>query len=325
MSRRFFSFAYVLLCFFFSEKSLALDIYPVVRSDVGLAGRMMSNRCTAGVTFYTGWSKVEPIEHKFDFEGIQGVLKTAQAHGKKVNLAVLPGRWSPVWAFDGRGPAMKWMHKDAYVESGRAAASKSPLPWNAEFRKSFDEMIVALADAVAPYRSSINSVAITGGSNTNGIEMNFIGSDRDLRAADFDAKVYAQNWKQLVDLYAKNFVGVNLTLAVHTMYGSQRTSKISEDVLEYAKSKLKNNLQVAALAFTDDSWFSIGNEYADLVLSNREKFGAPVLQAIKIYSKDQSKSRYLSMIQRATEIRPAWLEVWAEDVRPGYFDCDAAK
>jgi hypothetical protein len=313
-----------LFVFFQLQLTIAapIDIFPVVRSDARVADAMLQSACTSGITYYSGWSKLEPNRGKFNLAGLEKVLDLAKTSGKKINLGILPGRWSPDWVFSSSKNQMRWLHSDEYVASAKNEQSKAVLPWDPNFQHEFKDALIEIGALVGKYPTVVNSVAITGGSNTNGIEMNFIGSDYELKRVGFSPALYISSWKKFIDFYAEAFPQNDFTLAIHTMYGSQRTDLISKEIIAYGKEKLGGRLRLAALAFTEEGWFKPGNQYADLVLNDAAR-NKPVLQAIRIYSKDKSSSDFRKMISYAKYLKPAWLEVWAEDVMAGYLSCEA--
>jgi hypothetical protein len=296
-------------------------IYAVVRGAYNEAklDQILSQNCISGITYYFGWSRVNPDKDKFDFSDLVLTINKVKSKGKKINLAVLPGRWSPKWIFDSNVKTMNWVHDDGYVEDGKSVLSKAPIPWDPVYLNNFFELLRKLSPIVEENGRTVNSIAITGGSNTNGLEVNLIGKDVELSRIGFNMTVYENNWKRLIDEFVKDFPHTNFTLSIHNMYGSKRTDQVSRDLITYVNTAYKKRIKIAALAFSEESWFKPGNKYADLVLDFPGE--DIVLQAIKIYSKERGFSSFKEMLTRSSEINPKWIEIWGEDICYGMIKC----
>lgn len=298
-------------------KSFAVPIYSVWVSGAPKY-QQLENKCLAGITYYVGWRKLEPVEGEFNFEGIEDLLRSARQHKKKVNLALLTGRWSPDWVH-GRTREVKWFHNDTYTANDINIRSEAPVPWDSTYHAYLHRLLTEAATRVLPFKDVINSISITGGSNTNGIEMNFIASDYELKKVGFTKETYIDSWVSLARDYHEIFPGIPLSIAVHTQYGSMRTSEISEEIIKRSKVFLKDDLILSALAFTDEDWFKRGNLYADLILAEPAT-QRKSLQSIKKYSLLNQAEQFNLMLIKAEKIAPSWVEVWADDV-DAYIKC----
>ncbi|MET7253229.1 hypothetical protein [Dyadobacter fermentans] len=304
-----------------STGTVTTDLYVVVRGkfDGQKVDRIFSYSCVKGITYYLGWSRVNPSRDRYDFSDIEKAIANAAQNNKKLNIAILPGRWTPEWVFRSRVKTISWVHQDDYVEDGSKYAAQSPVPWDSLYLTEYFKMLRKLAVVVNKNKHHINSVAITGGSNTNGIETNMIGGDSELRRVGFTGATYTNNWKRLMDEFHTDFPDIMLTLSVHNMYGSKRTDAISKDLINYARDQYKGQIKFAALAFTDERWFNKGNQYADLVLELPKQ--DIILQSIKIYSKKSDQQGFNKLLNKCATIGPAWLEIWDEDMDHEMIKC----
>jgi hypothetical protein len=290
-------------------------IFVIVRSntsDIALKN-IFNSPLVKGVTFYIGWSKLNPKEGEYNFSALEKVLKLAKKSNKKINFGVLTGRWSPEWLKNKGVNYVRWIHSDNYVENGVSEQVVAPVPWDSLFNAFFNKFLNNLKLIIDKNEIHFNAIDITGGSNTNGIEVNFISSDDELKRIGFSKNKYIVNWEKS---YLRLFPNITLTLAIHDTYGSNRTNYISKELIKYCKLKVHSKIKIAAYAFTDEKWFNKGNSYADLVLDLAPK--QIVLQSIRVYSnKENSKKGFVNMIKKADVIQPAWLEIWAEDYNAG--------
>ncbi|WLI10521.1 MULTISPECIES: beta-galactosidase [Pseudomonas] len=327
-ARRFGAFAVIAMVavFFVSQsftssaidyKSFSVPIYSVWVSSAAKY-KQLDNKCLAGITYYVGWRKLEPVKGEFNFEGIEELLRSARRHNKKVNLALLTGRWSPDWVLS-QSRQVKWLHNDTYTANDINVRSEAPVPWDSAYHANLRQLLTEVAARVLPFKDVINSISVTGGSNTNGIEMNFIASDYELKKVGFTKEEYVNSWVSLARDYHEIFPGIPLSIAVHTHYGSMRTNEISEEVIKRSKVFLKDDLILSALAFTDEKWFKKGNLYADLVLSEPAS-QRKSLQSIKKYSSLNQVERFNLMLIKAEKLAPSWVEVWADDA-DAYIKC----
>jgi hypothetical protein len=247
------------------------------------------------------------------------ILEAAKNHNKKVNIAFLTGRWSPKWIYDIGATATQWDHTDNYTANDSNTPSKAPVPWDEVYKSNFYRMLDQASMEISPYKDTINSVSITGGSNTNGIEMNFIGPTREMKRIGFTYEKYIANWKSLTNKFSTTFIDYQLSLAVHTHFGPNRTKKASIQIINNARSTLGDRLIISALAFTEDNWFKPGNLYADLFFKQpAESFRS--LQTMKTYAKPDEEKGFHSMLNKANSIKPTWLEVWGVDADK-YLNC----
>jgi hypothetical protein len=271
----------------------------------------------SGITLYFGWSVIEPQVGAYEFSRVTSAVKRAQLHNKQVNLALLSGRWSPPAVLQ-TARTMHWAQKDGYVEDNVRRRAIAPVPWDPTYVAAFSKVIAALGDAMKNER--LNSVAITGGSNTNGIEMDLIGSDAELQKSGFGAAKYIAAWRHFIDAYAAAFPGEILTLAVHNQFGQSRNQDIPAQIETYARWQLGRRFYPTAFAFTGASWFRGGDPYVDLLMRYQQNnhFG---LQSLTVYSKTKDTRGFQLMIERARQLHPAWLEIWPDDVRQGYWPC----
>ncbi|HEY1805302.1 MAG TPA: hypothetical protein VGG45_12580 [Terracidiphilus sp.] len=296
----------------------SVPVYIVLRGqDRSKITQIASCPQVSGITLYYGWSSIEPKPGVYDFSQVLANVDQAIAAGKKVNIALLPGRWSPAHVLN-KASSIRWEQRDMYVENNAGSQANAPVPWDPAFESSFTNAIAAFGKALSG--RNINSVAITGGSNTNGIEMNLHATDAELRRIGFTPQKYIQAWELYIDAYAKAFPNQVLTLAVHNQIGDSRNNEIPTQILDYARHALGSRFYPTSFAFTGESWFQSGDPYVNLLLQHREgsHFG---LQAIQVYSAKNDAAGFKNMIDKAAQFNPAWLEIWPKDLQAGYWSC----
>ncbi|NML29120.1 hypothetical protein [Zoogloea dura] len=297
----------------------SVPVYAIlVGPDVDNAEAILNMPCVDGVTVYIGWKRLEPKRGVFQFEKIENLIDLARKKKKKINFGFLAGRWSPDWLQGLNVRYVTWTHVDAYVEDGVERASSAPVPWDPVFKSEYIRFIKAVS-GVVDQPDVVNSVSIVGGSNTNGLEVNFIAQDAEMSRVGFSKEKYIEAWKDFSSAYVENFKRVSLTLAVHEQYGSGRSADVSKDLIAFVRGKVADRFYPMALAFTEEGWFRAGNSYADLVLG--EGAGHFALQAIKVYSGKARRIGFDAMMDRALLYRPRWLEVWSKDVSVGWLSC----
>lgn len=318
------AFASALFYFRFSASNAPNQINSVPIYSIWTSGaprfHQLEKNCLRGITYYIGWSKIEPAKGEYNFSELLKVLKEAKKHNKKVNIAFLTGRWSPEWIYDIGVAATQWDHTDVYTASDLNTPSKAPIPWDEVYKSNFYRMLDQASMEISPYKKTINSISITGGSNTNGIEMNFIGPTREMNRIGFTYERYINNWESITNKFSTTFTDYQLSLALHTHFGPDRTAKVSDQITKNARTILGDRLIISALAFTEDDWFNPGNLYADLFF-NQPAESLKSLQTMKTYAKPNEKEGFHSMLNKASLINPTWLEVWGADADK-YLDCE---
>lgn len=296
-----------------------LDVYIVItsgRSDS--LERVFSDPCISGVTLYVGWSRLQPEENQYDFSILKNALDLAVRNNKKVNIGLLTGRWVPQWVFKKQIEFVEWDHVDGYVEDGISRKAKAPVPWDKNYLQYFSEFLSEASFLINTYESAINSIAITGGSNTNGLEANFYMPMAAIGKTSFSFSKYKNNWEYLIDMYENLFPGIPKTFAVHEQFFGFRDSSISKYLVNYGVKKYGKKFIPQVLAFTEEDWFKEGNSYADLVIL-RPSGSDFVLQSIRTYSKSNDFERFEKMKNKAKLFNPLWLEIWLDDFLSGYY------
>src|SRR5215813_10783206 len=98
-----------------SEQNASLPVFVVLRGqDMNRLDEFAACPNVSGITLYFGWSVIEPKLGVYDFSRVISSIEKANVHGKKVNLAILPGRWSPAAVLQ-TAHTMHWQQKDTYV------------------------------------------------------------------------------------------------------------------------------------------------------------------------------------------------------------------
>ena len=276
--------------------------------------------CIQGVTIYFGWRDLEPNKGDLQITMLLAAIDSASQAGKMINVGILPGRWVPDYVMqDPSVPKMHWMQQDTYTEDGQISQAEAPIPWNPIYRSYFIDFIDRLSIALRGL--PINSIAIAGGSNVNGLETDLIADDSELQRIGFTKDVYEQGWEEFIDAFAQSFPSTVLTLALHDTFGSEQRTDIAQDLMDYGRAKYGDRIYAQTDAFTGASWFNQRNQYAGLVLNEIKPGGT--FQALEIYSQLGDLDGYEQMLAKADRYQPAWLEIWNDDITN--FGCSIVK
>lgn len=291
-------------------------IYAVIRShEMAYLDDLKNIECIHGLTIYYSWRELERIEGKYEMEKIENDLKTIKYIGYKVNIGILPGRWSPEWTYSKYKKTFIWNHKDSNVENGIIETSRSPIPWSIEYLNDFLKVQKKLYEILNNHEN-INSVSLTGPSNSNGLEVAIIGSNAELNSAEYSDAEMISAWKYIIDKNFEYDKKNKKTIALHIQYGENKTNKISKTIDDYAKKINKSDYIPMLLGYNGESWFNKNNLYAGLLFNDDIVDGA--LQAEKIFSKFSDYKSFEKMYFHSKKIKPKWLEVWAKDIILGY-------
>lgn len=297
----------------------AIPVFAVVRSnELQKIDPILKSSCVAGVTLYWSWRMLEPKKDEYALSDLDSILARLARSNVPVNLAVLPGRWSPAWLKAEGVPYMSWEHRDSYVEDGVARDSLAPVPWNETYLSRFELMMGHVFGVASRYKN-VKSIAVTGPSNTNGLEAALIGADSELRRVGFDQDEFVSAWIRMAKKFASFGGGMKLTVALHERFGDKRIPEVGRRLDRELKAVLGDRYIPMLLGFEGKPWFVDRNGYAGLILEKGTARGA--VQAIRKYSGSEGKSGLDAALKRAGEIKPAWFEVWADDVLDGLLSC----
>lgn len=285
-------------------------IYLLIRSeDIGKIDQYLKDSRISGVTFYIGWKKVNKQREVFDFSVIDKVLDKVNKYNKTLNIAVLPGRWSPEWLIDAE--KFEWHSKENYIDKIDRDVS-SPVPWDMNYLNQFFNLVNALGKKYNNV-SSIGYIAITGPSITNGLETNLVLSSEDFKRIGYNRDKYVDAWMKSIDAFAKSFTHPKLAIALSNQIGTGRSSYESEQISHYAWLKLEHRFIPMLLALTDEDWFNSRDYYVKLAIQWKEKTDIG-FQMMRIYGNTpRASERIRKAIEKGFSLGADFVEVWARD------------
>ena len=203
----------------------------------------IENPAISGLFLYFHWATLEPKEGQFDFSPVEEALVMAESKHKTLQLAVVPGFWTPTWLLDklascdGR-PVTAQRRGSASPACGKATfglpegysrkgeVHELPLPWNPVYKEHWHAFLVEFAKRFGQ-RDAFVSIAIAGPtSQSEEIIVPFHGSGEKEKWAQLleafysdpsyhrSNKAFVEEWKAEIDDYAKIFSHVTLALTL---------------------------------------------------------------------------------------------------------------
>ena len=103
-----------------------------------------------GLVLVIGWNAIEPAMGQYQWTTLDQWMSTAVSLGKKVDLAIVAGVYTPAWMFQAapNGAGAKPLSFTVSPHSGKTGKCDSETvapPWDAAFLNSWDSMLAALA------------------------------------------------------------------------------------------------------------------------------------------------------------------------------------
>ena len=308
-------------CLCFDSFTYASEIYFVARDNTPLSDieKILSNTEVDGVTFYISWRSIEPQKGVLRWDGVDSVFALARANNKKVNVAILPGRWIPAWVYEENGvKAVNYLHANTlmgYTEKRYTVVE----PWNNRMLSLFEDVIVEFSNKYNN-NDTLGYVAITGPSPSNGLETNFpVYRYDDFLKFKFTPAKYINSWKRMICFFSKIFPNRNLVLALNDDIGPKPVRRvigkeIAIKIKDYAITALGDRLNIMSLAWDPNF---LENDIA-IELVNTSPSISVGLQAAQIFSGNRSKiyniDNVLSVMKKTCEkIKPKFNEFWIED------------
>lgn len=281
-----------------------------------------------GVTNYARWADIEKEQGKYNWNGLDRMIKDAAGNNKKLSYNIISGNHVPDWIYQGHG-----ISPYQYSIPHRNKRVKTFLPWvnlngkreiNRPVLEIWEKTIAAFAGHINnhPLKDRIAYVAITGGPTGNGLEIMWAGGTyQEFRELDWDEEakgVFIQFWMRLIDIYIKYFKDIPLGLAFTDLFGFRfpgirnRDTEIPKTIVDYAiKSAKINNALIIPMGL----W--LGNiEPEELrkhpLLKMIQRFNLPFsLQGDIITPEKRILNNMLSL---ATDIKASWVELWHSDI-----------
>lgn len=296
----------------FGEPAPHQGLFAVVRNHgLNRLEELASKQELDGITFYTGMRVVAPRKGEYNFADIDRVLKTAAAHGKKVNLGILPGRWVPEWIYGEGVQKFEWTHDTNLVDPGRSRVA-SPYPWDPQLLKILSAMLREIGNRYTSDPALV-SVQVIGPAMTNGLEANFNMTPEEAAQMGYAPEKLIDAWKQMFRATAEAFPNQRLSWCIHDMYPGKRDAVPGRAIRDWAYAQYGSRFHLLACYLTHENWFARGNQAVDIWGEKTPPIPAG-LQLINIYSyQKHSPEVFRDALRRGLDNGADYLEIFAED------------
>jgi hypothetical protein len=223
----------------------------------------IDNPAISGLFLYYDWATLEPQKGQFDFSLVEEAFTIAESKHKTIQLALVPGFWTPSWLLDelpscdgwlasgGKtGPAPPQCGKATFgLNEGRARKGEMhelPLPWNPVYKERWHAFLLEFARRFGR-REAFVSIAVAGPTSQSEeiiVPHNGPGETerwaRLLAASYVDPsyhrsnRAFVEEWKAEIDDYGRIFnrVTLALTLAAGLPFNPTQPGKQAASTLE---------------------------------------------------------------------------------------------
>jgi len=201
----------------------------------------IDNPAISGLYLYFQWAALEPKKGQFDFSALEEAFQIADSKRKTIQIALLPGFWTPEWLLDELPSCDGWLASGGKTgptppKCGKATfglpeglalkgqTHELPLPWNPVYKRYWHALLLEFARRFGQ-REAFVSIAVAGPtSQSEEIMMPRNGPGetekwaRLLEASYRDPsyhrsnKAFVEEWKAAIDDYGRIFSNVTLTL-----------------------------------------------------------------------------------------------------------------
>jgi glycosyl hydrolase family 42 (putative beta-galactosidase) len=259
-----------------------------------------------GVLVRISWDDIETSPGIYDWILLDDQLAAAQSFEIKISLAIINGPGAPTW-LAGMGVEMF-----DYLLQG--SPRQMPVPWDAVYQSRWMQFV---SDFGARYvnEETISLVYITNSSG-NGFEMQLPRSPTDTAnwlAIGYTDELYADSWKDMIDIFAQAFPNHALSHEVHPVLGSDA---VAEDVYAYARTVHGDQIGVLA------AWWMVRNAhdvYPGMfeLLKDASYQSHSEVQVANSFTNNPdrfSEDGYQGEIDLAIESGVRYMEVWNSDL-----------
>jgi hypothetical protein len=282
-----------------------------------------------GLTNYVKWSEFESFEGEFNWNGLERLLREADAAGKTLSYNILSGVHAPEWLLN-RIPCIELSPCDG------KPGSRTYLPWaeasgervlNYEFLDIWENTVARYAGFLNshPLKKRISYIAITGGPTSNGLEIMW-PENKSAPALTWDARaeeLFIGFWKEIIDIFLKQFHDSTLGLAFTDLFAlsdackAERRVDISKEIVGYALTRAK---ETGNTVVPMGLWFgNIPHTFmkAHPLVKLLESFDTPFAVQGDVFTRDIES--LTGMLDVARDIGPSWIELWHNDLVNPYF------
>jgi len=284
----------------------------------------------SGMTAYFAWRDLEPEEGIYDFSAIDHLVSKAGARGKKLNIGIYPGSFSPPWIYEKNISGFSWYWKykeDRWKSSGVAGEwKKSPYPWDEVYLKHWKMLISHLA-AVYRDNDAVGYISLTGPTIETLTTATVLENDEDWKR--FSENGYSierlyKAWCDVIEHYHRAFQGKkSLVLALGPERPRSANTELASRVAKYVIDHHYKEIAFMSV-FLNDTWFLRGGGALGIrkVLKNAKAagyvFGYQMAGPARTASKWQRDFQVIKSLRKSLEIGigdgASWIEVWHADL-----------
>ncbi len=271
---------------------------------------VLESKAVDGISFYAGFRSLHPAPDTFDFRSIDRIVELCRRNNKKLNLAVISGRWTPEWVYEAGAQKFTWEYETPYVDAGRSTAS-APVPWDETLLAIHEKLAAKLGERYAE-EPVLVSIQVTGPALENGLEANLDITPEQARSIRYTHEKYTGAWKRMFEAWNRAFPAGNLSWCIHDMFPGERSPEPGREIRRWAAARYGDRLTLSGCYLTHASWFAPGNQAVDIWNEQPGiRLGA---QLINIYSTGNTPAEMLQALERGRQLGAVYFEVFAEDL-----------
>jgi len=281
-----------------------------------------------GVVNYARWADIEREPLKFNFNGLERMLREAELADKQLSYNIIPGIHTPEWVYTMNKIEPYEYTYDKYGKKVRTylhfIRKNGKLFLNEDFLTIWERTINEYASYIRNHKlkNRIAYIAITGGPTSNGLEIMWAEHFYDeFKRIEWNKEVellLIEFWKRIIDIFIEAFPDIPLGLAITDFFGVNpsgthaRNYQIPKAISDYALNKGKErNVSLAIMGL----WIG--------VISPHKYNSHPLINLIKSFNSPfafqgpmgtESYENLEKMLSFSYSIGASWMELWHHDI-----------
>ncbi|HZQ98380.1 MAG TPA: beta-galactosidase [Chloroflexota bacterium] len=195
-----------------TKASQARGLFVITQHDEPVSPATLDNPSVDGIVVRTFWSDVEPADGQFNWGFLDGQVQAAANHGKKVDVIVLPGAFTPDWALAG---VQVGQFSSKYGFS-RGDNLRLPMPWDQTYLARWFGFVKALGQRY-DQNPAVALVPVTGPTSISA-EMSLPNDDVSVaqwRTLGYTPDKFLGAWDQALSAYAQAFPNTQLAMTLY--------------------------------------------------------------------------------------------------------------
>ena len=187
-------------------------IFIVTGHNTAIDPATYTNPSVDGIVIRTYWSDVQPGPDQYDWSFIDSQIQAASASGKKVMLVVMPGAFTPTWAFQGVQSA-QFVVDYGFIQGQTVTL---PLPWDATYLNRWFTFVRVLGQR---YDSNPAVVDVPATGPTSISEEMSLPDDptavAQWKQLGYTLQKYETAWQQTLAVYTQSFPTTQISLTFY--------------------------------------------------------------------------------------------------------------